>query len=611
MKRLLTVTALLLLCVIASARAARDEDYGDRPPAVQRAAPVEVPAPVETVTPVETATPAETVTPDADAQEQARKAQVTLDVMRAVEADGTLKGRYRSFFLVGNVISPRDIGTARFDALKKHFDIVTAENAMKPLYLQREQGVFTFDEADDMVNAALNADLRVHGHTLAWHQQSPEWINREGISREEAIENLITHAKTVADHFRGRVVSWDVLNEAIIDNPANPQDWRAALRRVPWYNAIGEEYIAIVFRAAREADPEALLYYNDYNMDNPNKALAVYSMVKELNEQNPDVLGRPLIDGVGMQGHYRVGVKLENVAASLQRFASLGVQVSITELDVQAGANYRLTGEQAIQQGAVYARLFALFREHAKVLGRVTIWGLDDGTSWRAMTSPTLFDRDLQEKPAFFGALDPAAFLAEHGDSLVVVKKDPLQAVARYGAPSLDAADRLWQTAAEIPVNQYIMAWQGASGTARALWDEQALYVLITVTNAEMNKTNPAPHEQDSIEIFIDEGNHKAGYMQGDDGQYRINFDNEASFNPLSIEEGFESQTVVSGKSYTVTAKIPWKTIKPVEDTLIGFDLQVNGASARGMRQSVAVWNDITGDAWQDPSLYGLLRLVK
>jgi endo-1,4-beta-xylanase len=576
---------LLLLCVMAGARAVRDEDYGDRPLAAPE---------------TDTATLAE------------RKMQEAFDRL-AAEAKGTLKGQYQTFFLVGNVVSPRDLGTPRFDLLAKQFDILTAENAMKPMYLQREKGAFTFDEADKLVNAAVDAGLKVHGHTLAWHQQSPEWINREGIGREEAIENLITHAKTVAGHFRGRVVSWDVLNEAINDNPMNPQDWRAALRRVPWYNAIGEEYITVVFKAAREADPDALLYYNDYNLDNPNKAMAVYSMVKEINEKNPNVLGRPLIDGVGMQGHYRVGVNMDNVAASLKRFASLGVQVSITELDVQAGAGYKLTEDQALLQGAAYARLFALFRENADVMGRVTIWGLDDGASWRSMTSPTLFDRDLREKPAFFGALDPAAFLAQNEGSLAAYKKDPLQSSAHYGAPTLDAQDPLWRTAPEIPINQHVMAWQGASGTGRVLWDEQALYVLVTVNDAELNKANPAPHEQDSIEIFVDEGNHKAGYMQNDDGQYRVNFENETSFNPLSIEEGFESRAFisVSGKAYAVTAKIPWKTIKPQEGALIGFDLQINGASSRGMRQSIAVWNDITNNAWQDPSLYGVLRLVR
>jgi len=522
-----------------------------------------------------------------------------------------LKDSYASFFPVGNVISPRDMGTPRFDMLQKHFDILTAENAMKPLYLQREKGVFTFDAADALVSAVLEAGLKMHGHTLAWHQQSPEWLNREGIGRDEAVENLITHVKTVAGHFRGRVVSWDVLNEAVIDNPSSPGDWRASLRQTPWLQAIGPEYIELAFRAAREADPDALLYYNDYNMDNRNKALAVYNMVKELNEKNPDVLGRPLIDGVGMQGHYRVNTNLENVAAALERFASLGVEVSITELDVQAGANSALTPEQAVEQGAVYARLFALFREHAAVMGRVTIWGLDDGASWRSPTSPTLFDRELREKPAFFGALNPAAFLVENEGRLASLKKEPRLAEARYGTPALDAADPLWQSAPEIPVNQYIMAWQGAQGTARVLWDEQYLYVLIAVQNAELNKAHPSPHEQDSVEIFIDEGNHKASYMQGDDAQYRINFDNEASYNPPAIAEGFESSAVVSGSAYTVAAKIPFRTVKPQENVIIGFDMQINGASARGGRQSIAVWNDTGGNAWQDPSVYGLLRLVK
>ena len=527
-----------------------------------------------------------------------------------------LKEQYRELFPVGNVVSHRDLGTPRFALLQKHFDFLTAENAMKPAYLQGEKGVFTFEASDALVNAALEAGMKVHGHTLAWHQQSPAWINRQGISRAEAVENLIAHAKTVTAHFRGRVVSWDVLNEAIIDNPPESKDWRLALRQTPWLSAIGYEYIEIAFRAAREADPDVVLYYNDYNLDNPRKALAVYNMVKDINEKNPDVLGRPLIDGIGMQGHYRTNTRIDNVRASLERFSSLGVEVSITELDVQAGNNFALTPVQEIEQGFAYANLFALFREYAGILGRVTIWGLDDGSSWRAATSPTLFDRNLQPKPAFYGALRPADFIAENKSSLAALKKAPLQADARYGTPrtaasALDIADPLWETAPPIPVNQYVMAWQGAFGTARVLWDEDYLYVLIAVQNAEMNKAHPTPHEQDSIEIFIDEGNDKSGVMQDDDSQYRVNFDNEQSFNPLPSAAGFESVAVASGNSYTVAAKIPFRSVKGRENMVIGFDLQVNGASARGMRQSIAVWNDTTGNAWQDPSLYGLLRLVR
>jgi endo-1,4-beta-xylanase len=312
-----------------------------------------------------------------------------------------------------------------------------------------------------------------------------------------------------------------------------------------------------------------------------------------------------------MQGHYRVNTRPENVAASLERFTSLGVELSVTELDVQAGMNSALTEAQALEQGAAYARLFALFRKHAAVIRRVTIWGLDDGSSWRKETSPTLFDRNMQAKPAFYGALNPATFLAENEGRLSAFKKETLQAEARYGAPALDSSDPLWQSAQEIPINQYIMAWQGARGAARVLWDERHLYVLITVSNAELNKANPSPHEQDSVEIFLDEGNHKSSLMQEDDGQYRVNFDNERSFNPTKLAAGFDSKSSISNRSYAVAMQIPFRTIKPVENTIVGFDLQINGASARGARQSIAVWNDTSGSAWQDPSCYGLLKLVK
>lgn len=516
-----------------------------------------------------------------------------------------LKDAYESFFAVGNVVSPRDLGTERFDLLTKHFSILTAENAMKPIFLQEKKGVFTFDEADKMVNAVLDAGLKMHGHTLTWHQQSPEWLYREGIDRNEAIDNLVTHARTVAAHYRGKMVSWDVLNEAINDSIGNPQDWKSCLRRSPWYNAIGPDYIEIVFLAAREADPGALLYYNEYNMDNQRKALAVYNMVKELNEKYPNAGGRPLIDGVGMQGHYRVNTNPEQVKESLERFISLGVVVSITELDVGAGAD--LTDEKALEQGIAYARLFALFKKYP--LGRVTIWGLDDGRSWRRQNYPTLFDAQLKAKPAFFGVLDPDNFLTHYKDH--AVEKNLLRSKAPYGAPALDPSHPRWKKAPELPVNKQITAWQGAAGTAKALWDENNLYVMVKVENAVLNKNHPSPWEQDSVEIFIDEGNHKTNYMQEDDGQYRINFDNERSFNPPSIEAGFESKTYVSGQTYTVVAKIPFKTLKPKKNMEIGFDIQINGASAQGMRQNIAVWNDLTGNAWQDPSCYGILKLIK
>jgi GH35 family endo-1,4-beta-xylanase/peptidoglycan/xylan/chitin deacetylase (PgdA/CDA1 family) len=527
----------------------------------------------------------------------------------AISADSAppLREAYVNQFPIGNVMSPGETGSPRFEILTRHFDIITAENAMKPISLQREKGVFTFEQADLMVNAVLAKGLKVHGHTLAWHQQSPEWMNHEGIPRNEAIENLTAHVKTVAGHFRGRVISWDVLNEAVIDNPPNPADWRSSLRQSPWYKAIGPDYVEILFKAAREADPEAKLYYNDYNLDNQNKALAVFTMVKELNEKNPKA--GPLVDGVGMQGHYRLNTNTDNVRLSLERFISLGLEVSITELDIQAGSESKQTDRQLLEQGAVYARLFTIFREHAAKIGRVTFWGLDDGASWRSAASPCLFDRELKTKPAFYAALNPDSFLAENSVRLV---RDAKQGEARYGTPVLGVAlDPLWDTAPALPVDQNLMAWQGASGTAKVLWDEKNLYVLVQVQNAEINKASPNAYEQDSVEVFLDEDNQKTAFFRNDDGQYRVNFANERTLNPPSAGRGFDSVAAVQGKSYTVQMKIPFKTIVPAKDTLIGFDVQINGASAQGIRQSVAVWNDTTGNSFQDTSGYGVLKLIK
>lgn len=526
-----------------------------------------------------------------------------------IENIPSLKETFQDYFLMGNIVSSPTFESPRFDLLTYHFNAATAENAMKPDALQREKGVFTFDQADEMVDKVLAAGMKMHGHTLAWHQQSPSWMNYEGIDRQEAVDNLVNHTKTVAEHFRGRVISWDVLNEAVNDNPSNPQDWRGSLRQTPWYKAIGPEYIEIVFRAAREADPEARLYYNDYNLNNRNKSLAVYQMVEELNKKNPDVGGRPLIDGIGMQGHYRLGTSPEEVALSLERFSSLGVEVSVTELDVQAGADSVLSETQAAEQGIAFARLFQVFKQYASHIARVTFWGLEDSMSWRAAQNPTLFDKNLKAKPAYYGVIDPDTFIRENRDT---VHKEAKSAKALYGTPKIDAAnpDPAWAAAPAIPIEQYLMAWQGAKGTAKVLWDAGALYVLVTVEGAELNKASPNAYEQDSVEVFVDENNGKTSYYEKDDGQYRVNFAGERSFNVPSGTEGFESAATVLGKSYRVVMKIPFKTVKPEKGGFVGFDVQINGASAQGIRQSVAIWNDTSGESFQNTSGLGILELA-
>ncbi|SET89094.1 endo-1,4-beta-xylanase [Paenibacillus sp. NFR01] len=531
-----------------------------------------------------------------------------------------VKAAYGSDFLIGNAISAEDLEGPRLELLKMHHNVATAGNAMKPDALQPTKGNFTFAAADAMVSKVLAEGMKMHGHVLVWHEQSPAWLNTTQdaggntvpLGRDEALENMRTHIRTVMEHFGDKVISWDVVNEAMSDNPGSPADWEKALRQSPWQRAIGSDYVEQAFLAAREVldDHPAWdikLYYNDYNDDNQNKATAIYSMVKAINDKyaltHP---GKRLIDGIGMQGHYNVNTNPENVKLSLEKFLSLGVEVSVTELDIQAGSKYELSDKLAEAQGYLYAQLLKIYKEHAAGISRVTFWGMDDNTSWRAENNPLLFDKNLQAKPAYYGVIDPEKYIAEHQPDTT----DANQSTAEYGSPTIDGnVDAAWSAAAEMPVNRYQLAWQGASGTAKALWDEKNLYVLIQVSDAQLDKSNANKWEQDSIEVFLDENNAKTTFYQEDDGQFRVNFDNETSFSPESFAAGFESATKVSGTSYTVELKIPFRTVTGANHAKLGFDVQINDAKD-GARQSVAAWNDTTGNGYQDTSVYGILSLT-
>jgi endo-1,4-beta-xylanase len=321
---------------------------------------------------------------------------------------------WADYFLIGTAVMPRDLTGPRWQLVSHHFNTLTAENHMKPDHIQPSPGNFTFEQADNIVNTGRANNMTIVGHTLAWHSQSPPWMNPAGISREEAIENLENHIREVMTRYAGQVAIWDVVNEAFPSSVpiGTSTDWRANLRPTPWLAAIGYEYIEIAFRTAHAVDPTAILIYNDYNLDAPGKRNAVFHMVRELLE-----MGVP-IHGIGMQAHYNTATRIQNVEDSIQRFASLGVQVHITELDVTVTGSQgqeRLTEAQELRQAIVYAELFRVFRNNAEHIPRVTFWGIDDATSWRADRFPLLFNSDLTAKLAFHAILDPDTFLAAQG----------------------------------------------------------------------------------------------------------------------------------------------------------------------------------------------------
>ena len=331
-----------------------------------------------------------------------------------------LKEIYKNNFLMGNIISPGDINNnVRFGYLKRHYNIVTAENHMKPSNLAPSSNpgsvsanwVYNFSTADAIVKKALDEGFQIHGHTLIWHSQSqsPSWLAAGG---EAYLNKFVTDVVT---HFKGKLLSWDVVNEAFRDGLTenDAQDWRNCLRKddspddSPWYKSIGPDYIEKAFLAARKADPKVKLYYNDYNLNGIGKARATYNMVSELNNKHPG-----LIDGIGMQSHHHLGTNPQTVETSIKLFASLGVEIGITEMDIIA-ANWPDLGlgtwnDNAAQlQAKQYAAMFRIFKNNYKNISRVTFWGLDDGTSWRSQARVTLLNADYTLKPAFHAVMYP------------------------------------------------------------------------------------------------------------------------------------------------------------------------------------------------------------
>ena len=327
--------------------------------------------------------------------------------------------------LIGVAVPPLDmLNKDEIRLVTKHFNAITPENCIKPLFLQPQEGCFDFKTADDLVRDARMRNLAVNGHTLVWHAQTPEWFfqdNGRPAGRELLLSRMRAHIQEVAGRFAGRIQSWDVVNEAI-------DDGGGYLRPSPWLAGIGPDYIAEAFIAAHKADPDAELIYNDYGIENPDKRGKTLRLIRELKA------AKAPIHGIGIQGHYQIdGIPLKEIEESILAYHAEGLQVMITELDIDvatrshAGADISITEAQGVDRFAnglpedhqnrladQYAALFSLILKHRDKVKRVTFWGIHDGYSWlnhfpSARTNhPLLWDRNLQPKPAFSAVLERA-----------------------------------------------------------------------------------------------------------------------------------------------------------------------------------------------------------
>lgn len=330
------------------------------------------------------------------------------------ENDKGLKDYYKNYFPIGVAVTPRNLRGDEAQLILKEFNSLTPENAMKMGPIHPKENEYNWKDADSIVAFAQHHGLKVRGHNLCWHEQTPPWLFKDEkgnlVTKDVLLKRLKDHITTVVNRYKGKIYAWDVVNEAIDD------DSTKFLRNSLWYQICGPDYIAKAFEYAHEADPNAILFYNDYNTERPEKRERVYRLLKQLVDA-----GVP-INAVGLQGHWSIyELPQKDLTETIKKFSSLGLKVQITELDIsiypwEKNRRSKLptdvdayTPKSEQQQTDQYKKIFQIFREYKNVITGVTFWNISDRNTWLdhypvegRKNCPLLFDKNLQPKKAYW-----------------------------------------------------------------------------------------------------------------------------------------------------------------------------------------------------------------
>ena len=326
-----------------------------------------------------------------------------------------LKDYYKDYFPIGVAVSPRALKTDEAQLILQQFNSTTPENAMKMGPIHPRENEYYWKDADTIAAFAKRNGLKLRGHTLCWHSQAPQWFFTDStskqVSKEVLLQRLKDHITAVVTRYKGTIYAWDVVNEVISDRP--DEYFRNSL----FYQICGEEFVAKAFQYAHEADPNALLFYNDYNEISASKRAKIIRMVKGLKDA-----GIP-IHGIGLQGHWAVNEPSRGqLDSTIKEFSQLGLQLQVTELDISvypkehnardrkpADYNTTFTKEKEERQIEVYKMCFEIFRKYKNVISGITFWNISDRHSWLdnfpvrgRKDYPLLFDKDLKPKKAFW-----------------------------------------------------------------------------------------------------------------------------------------------------------------------------------------------------------------
>ncbi len=531
------------------------------------------------------------------------------------------------------------------EILAREFNMLTPEHEAKFCMISSARGEYDFSRVDQLVEFAEENDMVIHGHTLIWHSCSPDWVENGKFTRDEAIEVLREHITTVVERYKGRIKYWDVVNEAFDG---------AALRDTVWLRMIGPEYIEMAFQFAHEADPDALLLYNDYGAEGMNgKSDAIYEMAQDfLNRGIP-------IHGIGLQSHFNIdSINFTSVAENIARIGELGLEVQMTEVDIKYLGE---TDDEILRrQARDYYRLLEVCLD-AENCTAFIVWGVSDRFTWlrdpayfdNPSVEPLLFSEDYQPKAAYFALMDllmrrVGATSVLSDDAIAAILNDPVVEVAMpdvtFTDPNQLAPDSVpgvayyasmgvtitldgdlsdWENIPRVTVDKGTLDGPGAESYEFAVAvDDTNLYFMANVTDSNVQYGEYGVgdwYQTDSIEFYINAtGNLAASAYEP--GIVQIGMLAENATQPTApLYGGGSSDTIPVSISavetetgYIIEAAVPlvseiW-TITPEHMGVIGFQTHLNGSSGSG-RDTKFIWSaaDSQDQSWTNPSLFGQL----
>ncbi|MBN2256316.1 MAG: endo-1,4-beta-xylanase [Anaerolineaceae bacterium] len=496
------------------------------------------------------------------------------------------------YFPVGAAIEPEQLDDGKHVyLLTRHFNGLTAENVMKSIIIQPTEGNFDWTGADRLVQFAREHDMDIHGHTLVWHNQVPDWFFNDSQgqpltatpeNKDLVLKRLETHIRALVGRYKGDIAVWDVVNEVI--DPSYPD----CMAHTKWFELTGTDYIYTAFRVAHEVDPEAKLIINEYSTQDPRKRTCVYNVVRDLR-----AAGLP-VDGVGHQMHIDVeNPSAESIEETILMFAELGVEQYVTELDMSIYTNdtdiYNVTNvpnEIMIQQGHRYKDVFDVFKRLAEHIQSVTFWGMADDHTWlktypiTRINLPLPFDEKLEAKYAYWGIVNPdPSYLP-----MLIQKVNISQ-----GTPVIDAKpDLLWSQQPWITIN----GTKALTVNFQTRWDKEYLYLFVDIKGS--------PEDVGKIEVFVDENKNRTKTYEGDDRHY-IFQDDVCS----SCENG--SYRVAKDNGYQLEAALPLNLANGRGGQKVGFDIRITESSQPDTPIS---WNDLTNNQDTDTSQFGTLTFA-